>query len=242
MSKKKVLFLFSLTAFLILVSGCFDPPEFSEVPEIKYKSIRFVPVEGALDTLELSFEFQDGNGDIGLDPIDVNPPYHSVNVILDSEDSLVFFGRSEGVVPPLYAVNPFDLGDRSLFSDTYNPPPFNTRDWFIRRPPDDDTVLVAENEFSKNIRIDLLRKVGGQYMLINDELFEDFDSRIPVFDRDNLEQERALSGTINYAMQSQAFPIIFRNDTIKLRFFIYDRGQNKSNIEETPDFVLSDIQ
>ncbi|MCR9066929.1 MAG: hypothetical protein NXI00_23360, partial [Cytophagales bacterium] len=116
----------------------------------------------------------------------------------------------------------------------------HTRDWFIREAFG-DTVMVTENEFGKNIRIDLLRKVGGQYTLINDELFEDFDSRIPVFDRENLMQERALSGTINYAMQSQAFPIIFRNDTIKLRFFIYDRAQNKSNVDETPDFVLSDL-
>lgn len=241
MSKKKVLFLFSLAAFLILMSGCFDPPEFSDVPEIKYKSIRFVEVEGALDTLKLSFEFQDGNGDIGLDPADVLPPYHSLNEIRDSDDSLVFFGNPQGVRPPLFEVNPFDRAERQLFSETFNPPPYNIRDWFIREAFG-DTVMVTENEFGKNIRIDLLRKVGGQYTLINDEIFEDFDSRIPIFDRENLIQQRALSGTINYAMQSQAFPIIFRNDTIKLRFFIYDRAQNKSNVEETPDFVLSDIQ
>lgn len=242
MNKKKVLFLFSLSALLIVMTGCFDPPEFSEVPQIKFKSLRFVEVDNALDTLELSFEFQDGDGDIGLDPSQIGPPFHSLNIIWDSEDSLVVFGRPEGVVPPLFAVNPFDLNDIQPFSETFNPPPYNTRDWFIRDEPFLDTIMVVENEFSKNIRIDLLRKVGGQYTLINDELFEDFDSRIPIFDRENFFERRALSGTINYAMQSQAFPIIFRNDTIKLRFFIYDQRQNKSNVEETPDFVLSDIR
>lgn len=240
MNKKKVLFFISLAGFLIFMSGCFDPPEFSDVPEIQYKGLRFAQVEGALDTLELSFEFQDGNGDIGLDSDEVLPPYHSLNEIRDSDDSLVFFGNPQGVRPPLFSVNPFDPREREIFSETYNPPPYNTRDWFIREAFG-DTVMVTENEFGKNIRIDLLRKVGGQYTLINDELFEDFDSRIPIFDRENLIQQRALSGTINYAMQSQAFPIIFRNDTIKLRFFIYDRAQNKSNVEETPDFVLGDL-
>ena len=243
MSKKKVLFLFSLSVFLILTSGCFDPPEFSDVPEIKFKSIRFVEVEGASDTLELSFEFQDGNGDIGLssNDLDLQSPYHSLNEIRDSDNNQVFFGNPEAVRPPLFVVNPWEPDDRTLFSNTYNPPPYNTRDWLIREAQG-DTVMVIENEFNKNIRIDLLRKAGGQYVLINDELFEDFDSRIPIFDQESLLQRRALSGTINYAMQSQAFPIIFRNDTIKLRFFIYDRALNKSNVEETPDFVLSDIQ
>ncbi len=241
MNKKKVLFLFYVATFLILVSGCFDPPEFSEIPEIKYKSLRFSEVDGAADTLVLSFDFQDGDGDIGLDPAQIFPPFHSLNEIRDSDDSLVFFGNPGGVRPPLFAVNPFDRSERELFSDTYDPPPYSTRDWFIRQAFG-DTVLVAENEFSKNIRIDLLRKAGGQYTLINDELFEDFDSRIPIFDFENFQEGRALSGTINYAMQSQAFPIIFRNDTIKLRFFIYDQRLNKSNVEETPDFVLSDLQ
>lgn len=240
MNKKKVLFLFFLSGFLIFLSGCFDPPEFSDVPEIKYKSLRFVEVENTVDTLELSFEFQDGNGDIGLDSEDVLPPFHSLNEIRDSDDSLVFFNNPGGVRPPLFAVNPFDRNDRKLFSETYNPPPYNERDWFTRLAFG-DTVLVTENEFGKNIRIDLLRKVRGQYTLINEELLEDFDSRIPVFDQENLTQRRALSGTINYAMQSQAFPLFFRNDTIKLRFFIYDRALNKSNVEETPEFVLRDL-
>lgn len=248
MNKQRALFYTTLPALLIFISGCFDPPEFSEIPEIKYKSIRFVEVEGSLDTLLLSFEFQDGDGDLGLLPAIDFPPYQSIWEIKDSDDEFVFFGEPvDSVALPLFVVNPWDPDQRQLYSNTYTPLPYNCNDWLIRPEPFMDTVLVVENEFNKNIRIDIFRKVAGEFVFINDQLSagdcqEDFDARIPIFDLDNVIEQRPISGVINYAMLSQAFPIVFRNDTIKMEFYIYDLSLNQSNIAETPEFVLNDIR
>jgi hypothetical protein len=62
-----------LLCFLaVLVSSCFDPPEFKNIPEITYNKIQFkeVPGAGTNDSLILYINFKDGDGDLGLDPDD----------------------------------------------------------------------------------------------------------------------------------------------------------------------------
>ncbi|MBN1199909.1 MAG: hypothetical protein JXA23_11200 [Bacteroidales bacterium] len=62
---------------IILLTSCIKQEEFSDIPEISYR--QFVTL---FDTGQfavrgiLSFDFQDGNGDIGLDPGDTFPPYN----------------------------------------------------------------------------------------------------------------------------------------------------------------------
>jgi hypothetical protein len=53
----------------LMVSSCFDPPEFPITPEIAYENIRFVDMpDPATDSLVLEISFRDGDGDLGLDP------------------------------------------------------------------------------------------------------------------------------------------------------------------------------
>jgi len=66
-----------LLCFLaILISSCFNPPEFTNTPEISFDKIQFkeVPGAGTNDSLILYINFKDGDGDLGLDPDD---PYYS---------------------------------------------------------------------------------------------------------------------------------------------------------------------
>ena len=71
--------------FFILLSGCFSPPEFSNVPKIDYESIVFrAGATGAADTLILSLTFQDGDGDIGLSDEETDPPFHSTNYYIEN--------------------------------------------------------------------------------------------------------------------------------------------------------------
>ena len=53
----------------VCVSACFEPPEFTNTPEISYSKIQFKEVEGAgtNDSLILYINFKDGDGDLGLD-------------------------------------------------------------------------------------------------------------------------------------------------------------------------------
>jgi hypothetical protein len=60
------------TMSTVLVSSCFDPPQFPIIPEISYQAVRFVdvpdasPSELSTDSLILEISFKDGDGDLGL--------------------------------------------------------------------------------------------------------------------------------------------------------------------------------
>jgi hypothetical protein len=65
----------------ISISSCFNPPEFSNVPEINLEKIQFkeTPELGSSDTLIIYLSFKDGNGDLGfdlLDPVYTEEPYN----------------------------------------------------------------------------------------------------------------------------------------------------------------------
>ncbi len=75
---------------LSLLWGCYDSPEFDESPEISYENISFVDSEEGADSLILSFNFTDGNGDIGLAEGEVFYPFHSTNFVIDSRSEFVY--------------------------------------------------------------------------------------------------------------------------------------------------------
>ena len=66
----------SIILTTLLVSGCFDPPELSEIPKIEFESLEFVeippdfeiPDGGArpVDSLVLTFSLEDGDGDVDV--------------------------------------------------------------------------------------------------------------------------------------------------------------------------------
>ncbi|MEM9325131.1 MAG: hypothetical protein AAGA85_05730 [Bacteroidota bacterium] len=250
MNKHKTYRPFMIWVIALGLVGCFDPPEFAEVPSIQYENIVFAlgPIRNPdrpelgreTDTLNLTFEFEDGDGDIGLNSNEDGPPYHSFNIVIDNRDSVVTIS-DDAVEPPFFAVDPF--GNRTLISDTDIRPDFVCEglDWLVVGL---DTIFIQANEFNKNIFVSFFRKIGGEYININAQLSPDpcqqsFDARIPIFDEANI--GRSLSGSITYSMISTGFEPLFRLDTMRLEFFIYDRQLNKSNTVSTPDFVLPDI-
>jgi uncharacterized membrane protein len=52
--------------FILLLAGCINPPSYSTVPEIKFLSLSASQVVSGVDTLLVSFEYKDGDGDIGV--------------------------------------------------------------------------------------------------------------------------------------------------------------------------------
>jgi hypothetical protein len=94
--------------FLALLTGCFSPPEFSNVPDIKYYDIIFK--EGASvsdpDSLILSLTFQDGDGDLGLGAEETDPPFHSTDYLIENNSDTLSLGTATRYsnLPPLIQV------------------------------------------------------------------------------------------------------------------------------------------
>ena len=255
--KDKFIIQYALIAVsVVFIQGCFDPPEFPVEPKVSANNVSYASYDGP-DSLILTFNFEDGDGDIGLGSEETQPPYHRRNFIIDSSEPPRFVSlRGEDYTLPFYAINEFDE-TRTLWSESDDRPAYNCLNYepfdSLAVQYDDstafisDTLYVVKNEFNKNIYVSFYRKVLGEYSPITDKEFagnqecpDTFDSRFPIFDNRNI--GRALSGTISYAMISVGFETIFRNDSIMIEFYIYDRALNRSNIARTEDFVLADIQ
>lgn len=85
-TKGVLLFGFSI----VLVSSCFDPPQFGLVPVIDYESLYFREANavGERDSLVLGISFKDGNGDLGLSGSQIEPPYHDINYYLANNGTI----------------------------------------------------------------------------------------------------------------------------------------------------------
>ncbi len=110
-----------------------------------------------------------------------------------------------------------------------------------------DTVMVLRNPFYYNLHIEIEIKEGNDYIPIREfyDVIEECDpiytSRFPVFDDSDF--GRPLDGSVEYQISSETFtngPIL--QETIRFRFFIYDRALNKSNEVITPDFNILDLR
>lgn len=73
----KGLLLFSIA---VVVTACFDPPEFSNVPQIDFLNVYFKEgtVDNPTDSLVVSISFRDGDGDLGLSGDQIDDPYQDV--------------------------------------------------------------------------------------------------------------------------------------------------------------------
>ena len=69
--RTKIQFIFSIIVLTLLLSSCFKKEEYPVEPIISYKDFVIVG-----DSATLSFNFTDGDGDIGLSPNDTLPPYN----------------------------------------------------------------------------------------------------------------------------------------------------------------------
>ncbi|WP_420315652.1 hypothetical protein [Ekhidna sp.] len=237
----------------VAVSGCFDKDIFPDSPKITFEEIKFIDTE-LTDSLKLTFSFEDGNGDVGLEGgQDLFKPYQIYNFVMDSEDSVVFISQDPSSIAfPLYSVPVlidqldgeiayfFFPDEKVLFSETDNRPAYSCDSYEII---EFDTVYVARNEFYYNFHIEFQKKIAEDtYEPINfrqifnsqDCSLGNFNGRIPYYDPDGK------SGTITYTMLSLLFRLGLQ-DEVRAKFYIYDRALNKSNEVFTPDFFLSDI-
>ena len=74
--KKMILFIVVFTFFLC---ACRKPVKYSDIPEIKFISIEKYMDSYGNNCATLTFRFQDGDGDIGLNGTDIYPPFDSTS-------------------------------------------------------------------------------------------------------------------------------------------------------------------
>lgn len=215
------------TILLLLLSvgfSCISPPEdFPTVPEISFNNVEFVVTNDA-DSLIVTLNFRDGEGDLGLNPRDINPPFNELEYQVNNQGTLITYKNRPAEAPS-----------------------FNNRDWIIFPLINNivirDTIWVKENPNYYNIFVKFFIKRSGQYTEFkwsDAPYFTTFNGRFPRILAD--ERERAIEGNIRYGMLSLGWNSIFRNDTIRLDLQIQDKQLNLSNQVSSPDFTLAQIR
>lgn len=240
--------LFFLITSLILYS-CIEDNNVSTVPSISFENLIFKKSINSFnqDSLILTINFVDGDGNLGLSNNENNYPYHPYNAIIDRDFNWVTIGSTD-VNPPLYVYEP--NGVYYLYNNEDNRPTFNCDNYIIdtvNSTTQLDTFYIQKNENNKNIFIEFYKKENDEFKLIDwkrifDEEYGcgiDFNSRFPPLNISNSNQ--LLSGKLRYGMVSYGFDMILKNDIFKLKIYIKDRELNTSNIIETPEVTLEEI-
>ncbi|MBC6989084.1 hypothetical protein [Hymenobacter sp. BT491] len=83
------------------VTSCIEPPNYPDEPSIEFKSIqsqRVDKITGTYDTITVSVNFKDGNGDLGLSSDEKNPPYSD----RDSQGKVNIFKDNYFFEPQIY--------------------------------------------------------------------------------------------------------------------------------------------
>ncbi len=250
----KIIVKVSSLFILILLSSCFEKDVYPDVPKIEFEDVIFY--DGDVDSLVLSFEFEDGDGNIGLDGSE--PPFHIFDGITDSTGQFILIGTpTDSLISPFFAI-PIEARETVDDIQYFQYPelarffaaedlrqPYNCEDYFII---DTDTLYVDRNEFNKNIYIVFEKRIKVDCdPNIDEDCFEkielprpdcdapDFNARIPFF------ETGAQKGTIKYNIQSQSLRLTFSDDILRIKFWIYDRALNQSNIAYTKEFTLAEI-
>ena len=100
-----------------------------------------------------------------------------------------------------------------------------------------DTFYYQRNPTYANIDVEFWVKEGNEYKLFDWEkefCTISFDQRFMILS----DEDRPLSGSLQYEMVTSGMKSIFGTKTLKLKVRIRDRSLNNSNLIETPEFTL----
>lgn len=269
-SDLKMVYIRQLTISGILIlslASCFEPPEYPIVPQIEFSGVVFKDCSNpsVADTLIVSVDFKDGDGNLGIDGEDNNPPFNNRWYFRTTPATQC----EPGVAEPCSKIkrssfDPSRLSEFITYKMRRTTPGYDTLPEFktpyncinyeivfddLLRPV--DTIYFQLNERFFNFFLDL-------YVKQNDGSFQKFEwtrqftyplcvtngsyGRFPILAKDsNLSLNIPLEGTINYRFPSTALLATFSIKTLKLKIRIVDRDFNYSNEIESPEFTLQQI-
>ncbi|MEO9964428.1 MAG: hypothetical protein ABJF11_01490 [Reichenbachiella sp.] len=255
---------------VVSLPSCTEPDPFPIIPQIQFNNMEYVELleNGSPDSLILYLNFQDGDGDLGIEGDEDLAPFHDFDIVLDNEGKVVTIGQPE-VELPLFLFTP-RFGVVGRFSDEDNRPAFDCANYdtlYIKNDRSDlylpgtpldqidltefykDTVYIQRNPYENNIIVKYFRKRGtDEYEEINWRYLTSeygcgisFDGRFPILDIESAIDGSSLEGVIKYSMVSTGFRTVLRKDTFKLQFQIIDRGLHGSNVADTGDLTLDQL-
>jgi hypothetical protein len=99
------------------------------------------------------------------------------------------------------------------------------------RPNQKEPPFDTGSIYYYNYIIDYYEKQNGAFVKV--DLDPPFNARIPYLTPDD--PDKAIKGIIVDTLILNPMPL---HDTVKFKFFIYDRALNKSNVDSTPPIIL----
>jgi hypothetical protein len=252
---KRILNILCLIGMVIGASCCFNPPDFSDVPSIEFEDIRFKEVPGTStpDSIFLIIDFQDGDGDIGIDGMETAPPFNENWFFL--KDPNEGTDCENGVTSPCHKVSFYDDSEKenyvtyslrrtSINYDTLPEyiAPYDCSNYLILRDDTNkpiDTFYIEPNPRYYNIFVELeVKNNDGTYYKFEYPGCElnALNGRIPILAKDkDISVKLPLDGTITYKIVSNALQQL-SGKTLRFKFWILDRAGHASNIQFTRDF------
>jgi len=204
-------------------TSCISPPDnYPSVPEIEFSTIEYVQTSGQ-DSLNISVDFKDAEGDLGLSATDVNPPFQPLFYKRDAAGNLITYTNRPPEAP---SYNPIDWAVDPIVNNV-----------IVK-----DTIWVEVNEDQYNIFVRFYIKRNGQFTEFrwqDPPFYTTFNGRFPRVLTS--EEGQAVEGNIKYRMLSSGWESIFRTDTLRIDVEIQDRALNRSNQVSSPEITLRQI-
>lgn len=230
-------------SLFIIANSCYEVPHFPDTPSIGFEKVEFweIGTNTDPDSLNIFLSFEDGNGDLGLNDDYTTDPFHQGNYFVDDQNNFITLAHSrlpeyKDLLPP-------------------NEIPYSCINWVqveeLNGITVKDTLYYEPNPNHNNLFIDFLIKdksaPSAEFELfdwvedpIPGQCSEPLSLRFPVLDKD--EGEHHISGTLKYSYKGNRIPEVFGDKILKLRIHIQDRALNKSNVVESQEFTLREIQ
>ena len=257
---KRTLSLLTLFGLLLAVS-CFEPPQFSEIPRIEFENVRtrITPDSQVADSLIVTVNFRDGDGDLGRDGQSENDPpfnqkwYYLLNPIASCEET---------VTPPCKKVSFIDNGNLTnyvKYSMRRTNPNYDTLPAYAKPYSCDnyqilktesgqviDTIYFQYNPREFTYFCDLYTieggvpkkfdwYIGGSCPLPGGGLYGRFDILAKDGDPNT---GLPLEGSITFRIASTSIAGVLQNKVLQLRIRIVDRAGHYSNEVTSNNFTF----
>lgn len=214
----RLLYLLFLPGLILAISACQKVPEYPVIPQIEFAKINRYIVSNPffsvkIDSIIITVNFKDGDGDLGLLPN--VPPFTPFDVTYDTSGNFIRYNHT----------SPFSCDSFNI--DYYN------ADNFV------DTVKGIRNTDYYNYFLAIKIKTdSAHYRPFSFPFCGNINGRFPQLSPDKYTGplEGNLSFTIN---NTKVLRDSLNNKKVKFTIQIEDRAFHKSNIVESPDVLFT---